>query len=75
MLRLHLQQIDAFAQAIAEIDKEVEANLDPAEPANSPGADYGIDEDAGAGKDHDASIVRYAARAASGYSADEEWSS
>src|SRR5262245_59713815 len=29
LLRLHLQQIDALDQAIAEIDKEVEANLDP----------------------------------------------
>ena len=30
LLRLHLQQIDAMDQAIAEIDKEVEANLDQA---------------------------------------------
>src|SRR5215813_619138 len=29
LLRLHLQQIDALDQALAEIDKEVEANLDP----------------------------------------------
>ena len=29
LLRLHLQQIDAFDAAIAEIDKEVEANLAP----------------------------------------------
>jgi transposase len=29
LLRLHLQQIDALDRAIAEIDKEVEANLDP----------------------------------------------
>ena len=27
LLRLHLQQIDALNRAIAEIDKEVEANL------------------------------------------------
>src|SRR5580700_3540794 len=32
LLRLHLQQIDALDQAIAEIDKEVEANLDPFRP-------------------------------------------
>jgi transposase len=29
LLRLHLQQIDALDGTIAEIDKEVEANLDP----------------------------------------------
>ena len=29
LLRLHLEQIDTFDRAIAEIDKEVEANLDP----------------------------------------------
>jgi transposase len=29
LLRLHLDQIDAFDRAIAEIDKEVEANLEP----------------------------------------------
>ena len=29
MLRLHLQQIDALNAAIAEIDREVEANLEP----------------------------------------------
>ena len=29
MLRLHLQQIDALSAAIAEIDQEVEANLEP----------------------------------------------
>lgn len=29
LLRLHLQQIDALDHAIAEIDKEVEANLEP----------------------------------------------
>src|SRR5262249_58508864 len=29
LLRLHLQQIDALDQALAEIDKEAEANLDP----------------------------------------------
>jgi transposase len=29
LLRLHLQQIDVLDQAIAAIDKEVEANLDP----------------------------------------------
>jgi len=29
LLRLHLDQIDALDQAIAMIDKEVEANLDP----------------------------------------------
>ena len=28
LLRLHLQQIDALDHGIAEIDKEVEANLD-----------------------------------------------
>jgi transposase len=32
LLRLHLQQIDALDYAIAEIDKEVEANLDPFRP-------------------------------------------
>jgi transposase len=32
LLRLHLQQIDVLDQAIAEIDKEVEANLDPFRP-------------------------------------------
>ena len=32
LLRLHLQQIDALDRAIAEIDKEVEANLDPFRP-------------------------------------------
>jgi transposase len=29
LLRLHLEQIDALDRAIAEIDREVEANLDP----------------------------------------------
>ena len=29
LLRLHLAQIDTFDRAIAEIDREVEANLDP----------------------------------------------
>ena len=29
LLRLHLEQIDTFDRAIAEIDREVEANLDP----------------------------------------------
>lgn len=28
-MRLHLEQIDALDRAIAEIDREVEANLDP----------------------------------------------
>ena len=32
LLRLHLQQIDALNRAIAEIDQEVEANLDPFRP-------------------------------------------
>jgi len=32
LLRLHLKQIDALDNAIAEIDKEVEANLDPFRP-------------------------------------------
>jgi transposase len=32
LLRLHLQQIDALDRALAEIDKEVEANLDPFRP-------------------------------------------
>src|SRR5262249_17305435 len=32
LLRLNLQQIDVLDQAIAEIDKEVEANLDPFRP-------------------------------------------
>jgi len=32
LLRLHLQQIDTLDQAIDEIDKEVEANLDPFRP-------------------------------------------
>jgi len=32
LLRLHFQQIDALDQAIAEIDKEVEANLAPFRP-------------------------------------------
>jgi len=29
MLKLHLDHIDAFDAAIARIDKEVDANLDP----------------------------------------------
>ena len=32
LLRLHLEQIDALNRAIAEIDTEVEANLDPFRP-------------------------------------------
>jgi len=32
LLRLHLQQIDALDRAVAEIDREVEANLDPFRP-------------------------------------------
>jgi transposase len=32
LLRLHLEQIDALNRVIAEIDKEVEANLDPFRP-------------------------------------------
>lgn len=32
LLRLHLEQIDALDRAIAEIDKEVEAGLDPFRP-------------------------------------------
>ena len=32
LLRLHLEQIDALDRAIAEIDTEVEANLDPFRP-------------------------------------------
>ena len=32
LLRLHLEQIDTLERAIAEIDKEVEANLDPFRP-------------------------------------------
>lgn len=32
LLRLHLEQIDTLSRAIAEIDKEVEANLDPFRP-------------------------------------------
>ena len=32
LLRLHLEQIDALERAIAEIDNEVEANLDPFRP-------------------------------------------
>jgi transposase len=32
LLRLHLEQIDTLERAVAEIDKEVEANLDPFRP-------------------------------------------
>jgi transposase len=45
LLRLHLQQIDALDQALAQIDEEVEANLDPFRPfipllISTPGVSY-----------------------------------